>query len=237
MGGGRGSIWVMTSLQKVLEHIGAWYAEHVPAIHATLRPGASDAELDALEQHTGLTLPEAFRTLYRWHNGQHWRDRGMFGLSFMALEQVVNYWDIWADINLTLPEMNDEISSISHPEGTIVPRYCSPYWLGFLSMGPDFIGLDFNPDVEGVQGQIITFGRNEERKYVLAPSLDSFLREYWARLESDRVSVIRPYEHSPQQSVLLHDSRGQYMSGYRVMADFFPSFGAAPTILDPDIWL
>ncbi len=228
----------MLPLQAVLEKIGAWYLEHVPAIHATLRPGASDTELDTLERHTGLTLPEAFRTLYRWHDGQDWRKGGMFGLSFMSLEQITASWDSWVDINLTLPEMNDEIPSCSHPEGAILDLYCSPYWLGFLSENADFIGLDFNPDIEGVQGQVITFGRDEENKYVLAPSLDHFLREYWARLASAQVSIVNlPWFEVGDMSVLLHDNRGQYMNGYRVMADYFPSFGAAPTILDLDVRL
>ena len=71
-------------LQIVLERIDAWYAEHVPAIHATLRPGASDSELNALEEHTGLTMPEAFRTLYKWHDGQKYEKEGggMFGTVF-----------------------------------------------------------------------------------------------------------------------------------------------------------
>lgn len=78
----------MEPLWAVLERIGAWYLEQVPAIHATLRPGASEAELDALAYHTGLMLPEAFRALHRWHDGQRDGPGRVFNLRLLTLDPV-----------------------------------------------------------------------------------------------------------------------------------------------------
>lgn len=41
---------------------------HLPQIRAGLRPGATDAELDALERHVGSRLPEDFRRFYLVHD-------------------------------------------------------------------------------------------------------------------------------------------------------------------------
>lgn len=36
--------------------------------------------------------------------------------------------------------------------------------------------MDLDPDVKGTYGQIINFGRDEEDKFVIAPSLKDFLQ-------------------------------------------------------------
>lgn len=46
----------------------AFEAHGVPVL-GNLRPGASDAELDALAHDLGVALPDELRTLYRWRNG------------------------------------------------------------------------------------------------------------------------------------------------------------------------
>jgi cell wall assembly regulator SMI1 len=217
-------------LQLALYSIDAWYLANVPAIHATLRPGATDAELDALEQQTGLTLPEAFRTLYRWHDGQEVLAGFAFGLDFMPLNAVSDIWELWWGTVRDSPESDIRYESVSHPVNAIQNRYSSPRWLGFLNDGGgNYVGLDFAPGPAGTPGQVMTFGRDETEKCVLADSLDAFLREYLSRLEAGRVSVIGDDDFGDEVwHVRLHDAAGQHQEGYLVLADLFPGFGAAP---------
>jgi cell wall assembly regulator SMI1 len=217
-------------LSAVLARLENWLAAHVPAIHATLRPGATDAELDALETATGLKLPESFRTLYRWHDGQDWSVGFALGLHFLPLKQVGREWEMWEDIGQSHPEMNAEIPSTSHPAGAVRDAYTTPGWLGFLADGGgNSVGLDFNPGPSGTPGQVITFGRDEEQKFVLADSLDAFLREYLHRLEAGRVTVkaLEGYDHE-MWAVELHDADGRHQDGWHTLADLYPGFGAAP---------
>ncbi|BDA45267.1 F-box only protein 3 [Coccomyxa sp. Obi] len=44
--------------------------QHHPAMLCTLRPGASEEDLDEVEKTIDLPFPEAFRLLYRFHDGQ-----------------------------------------------------------------------------------------------------------------------------------------------------------------------
>lgn len=224
-------------LPATLARLEAWLVEHAPGIHATLRPGAPDVELDALESATGLKLPEAFRTLYRWHDGQDQRNYvgGVFGLSFLPLERVSGEWHVWAEIggDPEWEDLNEDMAavSVSHPTGAIQAAYTTPGWLGFLADGgSNSVGLDFNPGPAGTAGQVITFGRDEEEKYVLADSLDDFLREYLHRLETGRVTVqaLAGYSHE-MWSIQLHDASGQgYGTSWSTSADLYPGFGAAP---------
>lgn len=222
-------------LPTVLARLEAWLAEHARAIHATLRPGATETELDRLETATGLKLPQAFRTLYRWHDGQDWSVGGAFDLDFRRLEHVAAEWRMWAEIGGD-PEWNDlneEMASVavSHPAGAIQAAYTTPGWLGFLADGGgNSVGLDFNPGPAGTSGQVINFGRDEEHKYVLADSLDDFLREYLRRLESGQVTVrALPGYSGEMWSIQLHDASGQgYGTNWGNSADLYPGFGASP---------
>ena len=47
------------------------------------RPGAEEQDLDKLSERLGTPLPEAFRVIYRFHDGQHFSPSfafwGLFG--------------------------------------------------------------------------------------------------------------------------------------------------------------
>lgn len=47
-----------------------WLSLHSPPILASLRPGATEADLDEVERTLHVTLPPALRVLYRIHDGQ-----------------------------------------------------------------------------------------------------------------------------------------------------------------------
>jgi cell wall assembly regulator SMI1 len=53
-----------------LARLEKWQAKHRRRFLAGLRPGASAAELAALEQDLGLAAPVELRLLLAWHNGQ-----------------------------------------------------------------------------------------------------------------------------------------------------------------------
>jgi len=42
-------------------------------------------------------------------------------------------------------------------------------------LGGNYIGIDLDPDTNGIKGQVIIFGRDEEDMIVLANSWDEFL--------------------------------------------------------------
>ena len=54
----------------LLERMERWMVANRPDYFARLQSSVTDAQLDALEARFSLTLPSAFRELYRWRNGQ-----------------------------------------------------------------------------------------------------------------------------------------------------------------------
>jgi cell wall assembly regulator SMI1 len=218
-------------LPELLARLDAWVAREVPLHHATLRPGVTDAALDAFEARQGVTLPPTLRALYRWHDGGD-----LFGLEFLSLEHLEFNRVAWAE--LAADRMTDlDENVVSHPPGAIRPLYATGDWLPFLhDGGGNHVALDLNPGPAGRVGQVITTGRDEEHRFVLAPDLDTFLREYLRRLESGRVTVRRLSGFSEETwAVRLQDTGGHAPDGYGVLADLFPAFGAAPASM-PTSW-
>ena len=215
-------------LPELLARLDAWVAREVPRHHATLRPGVTDAALDAFEARQGVTLPPTLRALYRWHDGG-----ALFGLEFLSLERLASDRDLYAEVAADRMTDLDEVV-VSHPPGAIRLLYATGDWLPFLhDGGGNHVALDMHPGPAGRVGQVVTTGRDEEHRFVLAPDLETFLREYLRRLESGRVTVRRLSGFSDETwEVRLQEPGGRAPDGYGVLADLFPAFGAAPERMD-----
>jgi len=83
-----------------------------------LGPPATTAELDRIEAHLGLLLPDEVRALYRWHNGvKIWL---VPALGFNSLARAVDMWELYTDIGeLPLPSN----SPINVGVGTVLPVF------------------------------------------------------------------------------------------------------------------
>lgn len=229
-GSGWGSfVWAYTlamELTPLFERLEGWLANHAPGIYAGLTPGASDAELDELETLTGHALPADYRALYRRH-----ADWGRaLRLTHLPLSGVQREWLLWESLAHDDFATSEQGHS-SHPAGAITLRYVNLGWLPFLTdHGGNSVGIDLAPGPQGMSGQVITFGRDEREKYVLAASLAEFLGVYLERLEAGRVKVIDEDDPDfpPLQRLELTDSAGEGVDAYLKLADLFPGFGASP---------
>lgn len=176
----------MSKIAELTQSLVAWFEENLPAIAADLNPGASPAALASLEAKIGQALPPEAREFYQLHDGQKGEAPGFFyGLEFLALNQVANQWQTWADIVADDPELPGSIPGSSTPPGAIREVYVDLAW---IPVAHDFSGnhlaLDLNPGPQGQRGQVINYGPDENDKYVLAPSLTDFLHWFYRELEA-----------------------------------------------------
>src|SRR5688572_8829217 len=56
-------------IHDTLDRLERWLRANQPAFFDAMRPGATDAELDDLEQAIGRKLPEDVRAFYKWRAG------------------------------------------------------------------------------------------------------------------------------------------------------------------------
>lgn len=139
-----------------------------------LNPPATELEIQSVEKQMNLIFPEQLRALYLLHNGENENGPGLFfGLPFLTLEDMLQEWKIWADLE---EEYALEGDSYSIPTNYIKERYINRNWIPISKdYGGNHIGIDNDPDVKGSCGQVINFGRDEEIKYVIAEQLSDLL--------------------------------------------------------------
>jgi cell wall assembly regulator SMI1 len=176
-----------------LDRLDAWYATHLDPAKYVFNPPASDARLDAFEQRIGVALPRAYRQLYRWHDGEDDDRWGHFyGLPLLPLGEAEDQWAAWKRVLVSFDGDRYVIPGAAWPQGAVDPAYINPRWIPLTHDGSgNQIGMYFDPWPGGRVGPIILYGRDDEVKAVLAPSLGTFLAWIAGLLESG-ISGSRP---------------------------------------------
>ncbi len=174
---GRPQPLIDEDIAPVLARLDAWYASHLAPDKYVFNPPATDAKIDAFERLIGLKMPRSYRQLYRWHDGEEDDRWGHFyGLPLLSLSQAGSEWLAWNKVLAGFDGNRYVIPGGGWPQGAVDPAYINPRWIPLTHDGSgNHIGLDFDPWPGGRMGQIILYGRDEDVKAVLAPSLGTFL--------------------------------------------------------------
>jgi cell wall assembly regulator SMI1 len=178
-----------------IERVLAWSDAKLPVLRESLRRGVSEAEIAAAQEKLGAELPSDVVELYRAYDGQvelHDR-RGLFyGVRWMPLSEVLAAWENWVDLGTRDPGLVDDCAEFmkSDPPGAIEPIYINRGWIPFTADGSgNNLGIDLAPGPKGTRGQVIIFGRDENEKFLVAPSLSAFTSWYADQLESGKFFV------------------------------------------------
>ena len=159
---------------NTLTAINALLANEYPELNASLNPPATEADISRLETTTGLTLPEDLKQLYRLHNGESGHAGLFFGLPFISIDEALAEWTVWE--NLAGSTASLDTSIISVPANHIKEQYINTRYLPISKdYGGNNIGIDLDPGPDGISGQVINFGRDEDTRFVIAPSLAGFM--------------------------------------------------------------
>ncbi|AJZ90657.1 SMI1/KNR4 family protein [Cedecea neteri] len=209
----------------LLNALEKWLKQHLPEIAADLNPGVDEHLLDTFSRRLNAPLPDAFKALYRWHNGQRMAIHSgpWYGLSFLTLEQVIKELDDWQSVIAGLPseelrEMNATMSST--PPGFVKCEYSNPLWIPFAyDYGGNYLGIDLAPGMKGHYGQVINFGRDEKRKIAVAPDLNSFIMWMLKELKLGNVNI-REEEDGGRSFNTLHPEKYHFLDS---LAGMFPA--------------
>lgn len=188
-----------------------WLRRQHPTLLDMLRPPASDASLRALEETLGRPLPSELVALWKLNDGQRGEQPGVVaGFQFLPVEAALTEWRKWAELRAAhTPRQLKELGSLatSLPRGTIQRAYTCEGWLPLWKepLEGNYLGVDLSPGGRGTIGQVINFGRDEDDKAVLVPSLAELLEWLATEAAADRV-VLREYRdsHGERHTYLTH---------------------------------
>ncbi len=164
-------------IAPVLARLDAWYEAHLAPDKYVFNSPATDAQIDEFGRLVGLQLPRSYRALYRWHDGEEDDRWGhIYGLPLVSLRRAASDWVQWNKSLAALGGNPYMFPSASWPQGAVDPAYINRFRIPLTQDGSsNHIGLDFDPWPGGRVGQVIIYGRDEDVKAVLAPSLGAFL--------------------------------------------------------------
>ncbi|MET3181509.1 UNVERIFIED_ORG: cell wall assembly regulator SMI1 [Variovorax guangxiensis] len=165
----------MAQHRELIGRMDAWLAVRRPDYHALLQPGVDDGALDAFEAKFSLKLPEAFRALYRWRNGQPNSsfDSLQGNRMFSALEDIAD-----------TKEMLDDMIGFDFED----PATWRRGWVPFLSNGGgSHLCVDIDAQGGGQPGQLVGFWTADEDRSVEHASVEAWLAELVASMEAGTV--------------------------------------------------
>jgi cell wall assembly regulator SMI1 len=204
----------------MLARLEAWCAANLPADKYVFNPPATEVQIDAFEHLVGVRMPDSYRQLYRWHDGENDDRWGhIYGLPLLPLERAAADWKDWTR---TLADLNGNRYAVpggAWPEGAVDPAYTNPAWIPLTNDGSGgHIGLDFDPWPGGRVGQVILFGRDEDVKVVLADSLGQFLGWIVGLLESGNFNLKAPAEQAVLRQFRLKEPQADHFhEGARIL--------------------
>ena len=130
--------------------------------------GASEEELQALEEIFGIRLPIDFKALYSYKNGSKYFsilpcviDQRELPFSLMSLQEMESCKKYFQNRETLLTDFPDYFSSQdleNMRDSRIKPYLFNKKWLPFAQYCDScYLMLDFDPDQEGQEGQVICY--------------------------------------------------------------------------------
>ena len=148
--------------------------------------GASEEELQVLEEIFGIRLPIDFKALYSYKNGSKYFsilpcviDQRELPFSLMSLKEMESCKKYFQNRDALLTEFPDYFSRQdleNMRDSRIKPYLFNKKWLPFAQYCDScYLMLDFDPDREGQEGQIICYIHDPDEIIYVAESLTELI--------------------------------------------------------------
>ena len=148
--------------------------------------GASEKELQAFEERLGIRLPSDFKALYSYKNGSKYFsilpcviDQRDLPFSLMSLQKMESCKKYFQNRDALLTDFPDYFSSQdleNMRDSRIKPYLFNKKWLPFAQYCDScYLMLDFDPDREGQEGQIICYIHDPDEIIYVAESLTELI--------------------------------------------------------------
>ena len=148
--------------------------------------GASEEEISTFEEKFGITLTEDVKELYRYKNGSKYLsilpcviDEREMAFNLMSLDAIEKSKKYFQNRDAFLSEFPNHFTSEDiekMKDSRIKPYLFNKKWIPFAEYCDScFLMLDFDPDKEGKEGQIICFIHDPDKVIYAAESLTELI--------------------------------------------------------------
>ena len=156
--------------------------------------GASEDEISAFEEKFGITLPEDVKELYRYKNGSKYLsilpcaiDEREMAFNLMSLDAIEKLKKYFQNRDAFLSEFPNHFTSEDiekMKDSRIKPYLFNKKWSPFAKYCDScFLMLDFDPDKEGKEGQIICYIHDPDEVIYATESLTKLIEGIMVEIE------------------------------------------------------
>jgi cell wall assembly regulator SMI1 len=190
-------------LKSEWEKYKKWLKKVSPQQSELLNAGANPSQINLLKKHFSFPLPEELTQLYALNNGQMdfpYRGSVFMSMTFLDIPNLIAQYDSWKE--LSMQELNDgetfgdyyhyeKEGGTSYPAKAIKIKYINLKWIPIWhDGGGNHIGIDLDPDEKGIYGQVLNFGRDQCKKFVIANNLTSFFKLINLKIKQNQVQMV-----------------------------------------------
>ena len=148
--------------------------------------GASEEDMASFEEKFGITLPDEVKELYRYKNGSKYlsilpcvideREMAFYLMSLTEMENKKNYFQ---NRDALLTEFNEYFTNEDLDKmrnSKIKPYLFNKKWIPFAQYCDScYLMLDFDPDKEGKEGQIICYIHDPDEVIYVAEGITELI--------------------------------------------------------------
>ena len=157
--------------------------------------GATDEEIKNFEEKFGISLPEDVKELYRYKNGSKFfsilpcvidkRDMAFNLMSIQAMEKSKGYFQNKDALLTDYPDYFTKEDIERMKDERIKPYLFNKKWFPFAEYCDScYLMLDFDPRVEGKEGQIICYIHDPDEVVYVTGSLTELVENIMEEIES-----------------------------------------------------
>ena len=148
--------------------------------------GASEEDMVSFEEKFGIILPDEVKELYRYKNGSKYLsilpcviDEREMAFCLMSLTEMENKKNYFQNRDALLTEFNEYFTSEDLDKmrnSKIKPYLFNKKWIPFAEYCDScFLMLDFDPDTEGKEGQIICYIHDPDEVIYVAEGITELI--------------------------------------------------------------
>ncbi len=167
----------------LLARLDAALAKASPSLAARLRPGATDAQIAAVEKYLGFPFPPALADIYRWHDGVETKAGGRYAPPGM-------FFSYWLAPLASLQEHHAMMREFAR-DGTYAKTdrggdgWWNDRWIPFFhNMEGGTVCVDTVGWSTGDVGQVLEEWHDDAARKVTYRDLDAWLETYVTALEA-----------------------------------------------------
>jgi cell wall assembly regulator SMI1 len=189
------------------DHLAAverWIAEHLPATHASLEPGLTDAALATVSDQLGTSLASTeLAMLWAWHGGQRAESAGKAKTkpkpqSWLADSNSLYELMPIGDVVARKTRLDRDLTAGNLDTTTYTTKHAwSVHWIPFARAGRELLVLDLAGDFAGVAGQILRLDPSAHDRTIVAPTLRALLGHQIRMIQAGAIVVTAGKDGKP----------------------------------------